>query len=402
MEIRPIISAMLRNKTGAILVALQVAFTLAIVVNASFIIVKRLQFINRDSGMAVENMLVLQTMGFAADYDHEVSVRDDRLRLLDIPGVKSAIWTQQVPLSGGGSAEGFRVDPDPEAQREGGNYYFMHSDALETLGVNLIRGRDFNENDHFVRPSNSNAFPDVAIITQALEEKLFGEGVDSVGKSLYDDVGHPITVVGVIEKMHGAWVSWDGLEQVVLFPGLQMGNFSRFLVSADPADVPGLVDTIEDTLARASDSRIVRQVQPFAEIVARSYSRDRAMAIVLAVVIVLLVIITTLGIIGLASFTVRQRTKQIGTRRAVGARKLDIVRYFLTENYLITTIGVVLGSVLTVALNFYLAQEFELERLHPFYLPTGIIILWVLGLLAVLGPARRASNISPAIATRTV
>ncbi|MEM7283746.1 MAG: FtsX-like permease family protein, partial [Pseudomonadota bacterium] len=383
MEIRPIISAMLRNKTGAVLVALQVAFTLAIVVNATFIIVKRMEFVSRDSGMQVDNLIVLETMGFAADYDHESSLKEDRQRLANIPGVKSAIWTQQVPVSGGGSAEGFRSESDPDAQREGGNYYFMHNDALETLGVKLVRGRNFNEGDIFIRPDGSNVFPDVAIITQAMEEKLFGEGVDAVGKSIFDDVSHPITVIGVIEKMHGAWVSWDGLEQVVLFPGMTMGNFSRFMVSAEPEDVAGLVDTIENDLAQSSDSRIVRRVRPFSEIVDRSYSRDRAMAIVLGFVIVLLVVITTLGIIGLASFTVRQRTKQIGTRRAVGARKLDIVRYFLTENYLITTLGVILGAALTIGLNFYLAQEFELERLHPLYLPLGIVGLWILGLLAV-------------------
>jgi putative ABC transport system permease protein len=126
------------------------------------------------------------------------------------------------------------------------------------------------------------------------------------------------------------------------------------------------------------------------------------MAIVLGVVVLLLIIVTGLGIVGLAAYTVRQRTKQVGTRRAVGARRGDILVYFLTENWLMTTAGVVAGVVLALLLNYYLATEYSLDKLDPVYLPAGILAMWLLGLLAVLGPAQRATRISPAVATRTV
>lgn len=402
MEIRPILSAMLRNKTGAVLVALQVAFTLAIVVNSTFIIVKRLEFMNRDNGMDVDNIIVFQTMGFAADYNHETSLKEDRRRVAELAGVKNVTWTHQVPLSGGGSAEGFRSKLDDEVDRTVGNYYYMNEDAAKTLGVNIIKGRDFTVDDLVVMPENSNAFPKAALVTTAMEAKLFPDEKEAVGKTMYDDAGNPIQIVGVIEKMHGAWINWSELDQVVIFPGLRSGTFSNFMASVEPGTVESLVDTVEQTLAQADKTRIVRRVRPFSEIVANSYSRDRAMAIVLSFVILLLLIITTLGVIGLASFTVKQRTKQIGTRRAVGAKKIDIVRYFLTENWLITTIGVVLGAGMTVGFNMFLVQEYQLEPLNPVYVPVGILLVWVLGLIAVLGPARRASNIPPAVATRTV
>ena len=138
------------------------------------------------------------------------------------------------------------------------------------------------------------------------------------------------------------------------------------------------------------------------EVAARSYEDDRAMAVVLSSVVGLLIMITALGIIGLASFSVKTRTKQIGTRRAVGARKLDIIRYFLLENWMITSFGVAAGALLAVALNYVLVTEFELDKLNPFYVPAGILGLWFLGLLSVLGPARKAAAIPPAVATRTV
>jgi putative ABC transport system permease protein len=129
---------------------------------------------------------------------------------------------------------------------------------------------------------------------------------------------------------------------------------------------------------------------------------DRGMDIVLAVVVALMVAVTGVGIVGLASFAVRQRTKQIGTRRALGARRRDIVRYFILENWMITTVGVMVGSVLALGVNAWMVASFELQRLDPLYVPAGILALWLLGLSAVAGPARKAASISPAIATRTI
>ena len=126
------------------------------------------------------------------------------------------------------------------------------------------------------------------------------------------------------------------------------------------------------------------------------------MTILLMSTVFLLVSITGLGIIGLASFAVRQRTKQIGTRRAVGATRGDIMRYFMIENLLVTTLGVIVGGVLAVAFNIWLVNEYSLEKLDLLYIPMGVVTLWILGQMAVLVPAIKASGIAPAIATRSV
>ena len=120
------------------------------------------------------------------------------------------------------------------------------------------------------------------------------------------------------------------------------------------------------------------------------------------VVIALLLGIAALGIFGLAAFNVSTRTKQIGTRRAVGARRMDILRYFLVENWLITSAASCSGCVLALVLGYWLSTTFELPRLKLYYLVAGVVVLWAVGLAAALVPARRASLVSPAIATRTV
>ena len=134
----------------------------------------------------------------------------------------------------------------------------------------------------------------------------------------------------------------------------------------------------------------------------QSYAGDSLMAVTLSTVTGLVLVFSALGIFGLATFNVNTRTRQIGTRRAVGARKRDIVRYFMTENWIITTLGVVVGCCLALAAGFWLSTQFQLPRLDLYYLIGGVLGLWLVGQLAAWQPSRKAAKVSPAMATRTV
>ncbi|HWG67121.1 MAG TPA: FtsX-like permease family protein, partial [Rhodanobacteraceae bacterium] len=129
---------------------------------------------------------------------------------------------------------------------------------------------------------------------------------------------------------------------------------------------------------------------------------DHAMTGMLASVILAVLLITGLGIVGLASFWVAQRRKQIGIRRALGATRADIVHYFQTENFLIVTFGILAGMLLAYGLSLLLMMHYELPRLPWVYLPIGAIALWLIGQAAVLGPALRAAAVPPVVATRSV
>ncbi len=134
----------------------------------------------------------------------------------------------------------------------------------------------------------------------------------------------------------------------------------------------------------------------------RSYQADRNMAIFLVTVTALLGRVTALGIFALATFNVNMRTRQIGTRRAIGARKADIVRYFMVENWLVTTAGVLLGAALALGVGYSLSRAYQLPRLDLYYLVGGVVALWATGQVAAWQPSRRAAKISPSVATRTV
>jgi putative ABC transport system permease protein len=147
---------------------------------------------------------------------------------------------------------------------------------------------------------------------------------------------------------------------------------------------------------------LIKDMRSIQESRERSYRGHTAMIKILSTVMVILTIVTGLGIVGLASFSVNQRKKQIGTRRALGASQAAIVRYFMLENFLISTVGVILGAALTIGLNIILVNVFSLDRIDWFYIPVGMAVLWMVGQAAVYGPAKKAANIPPALATRTV
>jgi putative ABC transport system permease protein len=180
------------------------------------------------------------------------------------------------------------------------------------------------------------------------------------------------------------------------------GSRTRYLVRAEPGRRDEVMKAVEQKMSEANPSRIIGKVRTIEQVRKEAYDGDRAMAIILAAVIIALLTITALGIVGMASFWVAQRTKQIGTRRALGATKFDILRYFQTENFIITTLGLLVGGVLAYALSLWLMHAYQSPRLPWYYVPVGFVCLWLLGQAAVLGPALRASRVPPAVATRSV
>jgi putative ABC transport system permease protein len=402
MEIRPICSAMLRNKTGVILVGMQIALTLAVVANALFIIMQRVEKIGRPPGIDSDNTIFIQSYGFDANYDQRLTIQRDLELLRQEPGVQAAAVASAVPMSGSGSSSGYTAAPDPEKGTVSANYYEVDEQIVAALGVRLAQGRTFNAMEIQYSPDSSNSdFVPSVIITRDMARALFGDA-PALGRNLYDHLGHSAVVVGVIENMLGAWVDWDKLTNVILLPRVPSGQLARYVVRAKPGMRDELIVRLEKKLAEADTKRAINYVRPHTEFAERSYRGDSRMVSFLLVIVVLMVAVTALGIVGLASFQVSVRTKQIGTRRAVGARRSDIIRYFMVENWLLTSAGVLAGTLLAFGFGHWLSSEYSLPRLQPMYVLGGMLALWLLGQIAVFMPARRAAAIPPAVATRTV
>jgi putative ABC transport system permease protein len=374
-----------------------------VLVNAVYVVKQRVEKIGRPSGMDTANMIWVASAGFAKEYDYDASWRDDIATLRGLPGVKAASLFSNIPLSGGGSSNGFQVRPGEVTPKETvlGNNYDVDEQAIAALGVKLIAGRPFEAHE-ILPPSETFEMSPQAIVTQAFAKEMFPKDPNPLGKTFYDGLSKPITIVGIIEHMHGAWVGWDKLDNVVLFPRIKSGPTAIYLVRTEPGRRDSVMREIEAKLGDSNPGRLLRWVRPFDYFIHQSYLDDRNMAIFLVSVTSALLAITALGIFGLATFNVSTRIRQIGTRRAVGARRFDIVRHFLVENWMVTTAGVVVGCGAALAVGYWISVKYELPRLDLYYLVGGVFTIWLIGLFAAWQPARRASAISPAVASRTV
>ena len=401
MGIRPILSALLRNRAGAILVAVQIALTLAIVVNAVYVTKLRVEKVGRPTGIDDQNIFSFSATGFEKDYDFFGMVREDLALMRQMPGVVDAAPIQQVPLSGSGSSTGFYSLPDKKGEESPAAYYPTDEHGVNTLGVKLSGGATFDPNTVEFRKKDAQGFPPTAIISQGLASALFPKQ-NALGKTFYDDQSKPYRIVGVIEHMHGAWVGWDKVDRVMISPLVGPGPGIRYIVRVNPGEIDRVMTAVETAVRKRDPNRVVGKLRKMSEGKKSSYAGDSLMAVTLSVVTGLVLVFSALGIFGLATFNVNNRTRQIGTRRAVGARRSDIVSYFLAENWLVTTAGVVLGCILALSAGFWLSTQYQLPRMQLYYLVGGVLGLWALGQLAVWQPALRAARVSPAMATRNV
>ena len=411
MQIRPILATLRKHKLTAILLTLQVAFTCAIVCNVAFMIARRMQRVSTSTGIAEKELSVIHVSGIGKSVNPWARHQADLATLRMIAGVQSAVAVSySLPLNQSESSYG--TCPSKEALDRAMQLMSMQGTScvepsvydgsqglLKTLGLDLVAGRDFRANE-FVVGQNT---PPVAIISHALAKHLF-PGQNALGKDLY--VGKRVVrVVGIVKRLlrpnlHGPGTNYLSM----IWPQLPNGSSVTYVLRSAPKDRRRVLDAARAALLKADPSRIISQkdMQTYSQTRAQYFQRDTTMIGLLLASALGLLFVTALGITGLASFWVQQRTRSIGIRRAIGATRGDILRYFQTENFLIVTLGVVLGVLLAVGLNLLLMKHYELPRLPLWYLPVGAAVLWLLGQLAVLAPALRASRVPPVVATRSV
>ena len=244
--------------------------------------------------------------------------------------------------------------------------------------------------------------PAALIVSQALATKLFPNG-DALGKSIYlADYKQKAPIIGIVERLQQPWISVRNqkVEYAMLQPYRYVEQYSDYVVRAKPGQLTAAMKSAEKLLLGINRGRINDKTRTMAETRRRAYRDDRGLAVILGVVSVVLLIVTAFGIIGVTTFWVSQRRRQIGIRRAMGASRTAILRYFQAENLMIATAGSVLGVLLALTLNVLMAGKFEMARLNVGSTAVAAIIVVLLGQIAVLWPALRAAAISPVVAIR--
>jgi putative ABC transport system permease protein len=402
VTLRPILSTLRRHKTAAALIVLQIALTCAIVSNAVFLIEQRLTRMNAPSGLAESELLRIRIDSIQRDEQADAHTLQDLTTLRRLPGVRSATMISQVPFGSNSSDTGIQLKPDQASDSLRVSFYLVDESALDTLGLHLVEGRGFTADDILLQSAlehDPDAKIPVALLDQASATALF-PGRSAVGQLIYVLGSVPTRVVGVVERLIPPQPQRYVVDHSLLMPVRTTYRSGSYLLRVDPAQQAAVLPQAVDALRALSTQRIVREQRPYVELRQAFFRQDRWMAALLVAVCVALLVVTALGIVGLASFWVQQRTRMIGVRRALGATRAQIVGYFQVENLLLSGIGIVLGGAAAVGINQLLMQHYELPRLPWLYLPVGAAVLVALGQLAVLGPARRAAALPPAAVMR--
>ena len=424
MQIRPIIATLRKHRLTATLLALQVAFTCAIVCNAVFLIVQRVDRITVPSGLDEGSLSVVTVDDLQVKAGSEALSlhKADVAALRRLPGVESAAIISNVPFSQSWHSSGGCTSLDAvQAVKKAhsidvpgcasADVYTGGPGMLRTLGVKLVAGRDFRADEYLPGKTDGPVDFPAIIVTRAFAERLYPAHPDHVvGRVVYYGgngimLGHGTPIVGVVAHLHCANFGNTGSDdQSVLLPVEPIGGRGKFALRSKPSDRARVIKEASAALVKQKPDRQLSasDAQTYAHIRSDYFRRDATMVDLLLAAVLGLSFVTALGITGLASFWVQQRTRTIGIRRAIGATRGDILRYFQTENFMIVTFGVLVGVALAIGLNLLLMEHYELPRLPLWYLPVGAVVLWVLGQLAVLAPALRASRVPPVVATRSV
>jgi putative ABC transport system permease protein len=401
LNLRPMLSALVRNRTGAILVALEIAIALAVMVNAAWIVAQRIQQIEQPSGLDEHDIFTMGVAALTSQSNLGSAQLEDLAYLRSLPGVVAATATSSVPLTSYG--QGNSISRDPGQQARAINIRSMQADeqVLKTLGVHIVAGRSFSAMD--IRPLTKNyspTYPEV-LVTEALARELFPHE-NALGKPVYGGDDTPMTIIGITSNFIPSVYPTPSYDAVI-YPQTP-GNYGNYclLVRTLPGKTAALMRTAQRHLAASNPQRVVFMANTLSYYRQLLDAENRDVAIFLTLVTALILSVTCLGIFGLTTFNVSARTKQIGTMRAVGARKRDIVTHFLVENAIVLSVGALVGCTLALGVGYWLSDQYQLPRLDLHFLAIGVLALAVIGQLAAWQPARRAASVPPSVATRTV
>jgi putative ABC transport system permease protein len=407
-----IIKPLLHQRLMPLLVIVQVAIAVAIACNALFLLQQKLRPIMAPEGVGQpDHLIVVWQVASRGKPFAPTRLRNVQAALQALPGVSAVTAAGSFPMARQAKMSGTVIGMQTGVQANAAVY--IGDNLLRTLDLKLVAGRDFSAAEKAVNNKEVFAETGPTIITQALADKLFPDG-HALGQRLSlgkKSNAEKYTVVGVIAHLmrndFGSGQDHD-LDYTLLAPGIPgqwpIPTFGvRVAASADPQQV---MKSVKQVIKRMLGPDLVHGISPhyqtYDQLRHDALAQARAAVWLLAGVCLIVLIVTAAGIMGLTSYWVGQRRRQIGIRRALGARRRNILHDLQWENLLVVGVGVLLGLAAAYGINLWLMHHYELSRLPWQYLPIGAALLLALGQLAVLAPALRAANVPPVVATRSV
>ncbi|MGH7936908.1 MAG: FtsX-like permease family protein, partial [Chthoniobacterales bacterium] len=385
------------------LVAAQVGLSVVLLAGAALLVASFVRLSNQEAGFNPKGLWTGTVLLPAARYPDDPAIARflDRLQaeLKTTPGIEAAAMTDGLPLTGNSSASPYARaagNPLPLNQRPLGLTRAISPGLLQTLGIPLLAGRDFNEGDGVGKPL-------VVLLSKATAQRLF-PNENPIGKQMWfgtdNNTGYLTEIIGVVGDVRS--LKLDQKNDVEFYrPFAQRTSPFMWVVVKTNAKVEATTRLVKSALGKIDSSIPIIQPSSMEEIVSQSLGQRRLTMALLGGFAGIALLLAMVGIYGAVACTVEQRTGEIGVRMALGAQTRDVLRLVIRQGMSPVLIGLVIGLAAALALGRLLTtQLYEVSATNPLFLAGTAALLATVGLIACLIPARRATLVNPIEALR--
>ncbi len=389
------------NRLRHALVASEVALALVVLSGAGLMIKSMTRLMGVDPGLNPKNVLTMfmsvpQEIIYNGPPDLPRYCQDLTEHIGAVPGVVSVGAVAHLPFEGN-AGRGFQIEGQPPAdpgKMPGASYSVACPGYFQTMGIPILKGREFTDQDTLTAPG-------VIVINESMA-KRFWPNEDAIGKAirLGGSSGPRLTVVGIAGD-----VRFQGLDspsrRQFFRPYMQAGWPIMNVVVRTISAPAGFTPSVKKAIADVLPDRPVTGVESMEEVVHNSTGSRRLPMLLLSVFSVLALVLAAVGIVGVVSHSVVQRTHEIGIRMALGARALDVLRLMVSGNMAWVVVGLAIGAGGSAGLTRLLSgMLYDVRPLDPWVLGSVSLLLAGVALLASYLPARRAARIDPISALR--
>ena len=384
-----------KSRSRSILITAEVALSLVLLIGAGLMVKSFGKLLSVDPGFSVERLMVFDVAPSFSEEARQIGFYQQLLQRLEtLPGVESVGAVSRLPLSGGNSARGFRI-PGREIEYNG-DVRIGSADYFRTMGIPLLKGRSFNPQDV------SGSVP-VAIVNEALASTVF-PGEDPLGKYLteYGPRDKTLQIVGVVGNVRHQ--ALDVAPRAELYQPIAQAGWPRmfFAVRTAAGNPLALAPAVQAAVASVDKNVALGNVRTMEDLVARSLAQRRFTMLLLTIFAGIALALAAIGLYGVMSYTVAQRTREIGIRMALGAQRADVLKLVVRHGMILTAAGVAIGLAASFGFTRLIANLLYGVGATDAVTFAGLsLLLLAVALLACWLPARRASGVDPVIALRS-
>jgi len=323
-----------------------------------------------------------------------------------IPGVRRVAWGSIMPLDGSFFTQPFAIvgdPPKPIGSREVANYHMVSPAYFETLGIPIVAGRGFTAADRSDSPA-------VALVSEAFVEQHL-KGRNPIGMRLeltkmrrvseVPAVEPPVEIVGVVRQVKVAAAETQAQPQVYVPLAQNRWWIASLVVQPERGDAAALAGPVRAALARVDRDRVLARVRTMATITEEATARQRFRAVLVGAFAALALLLAMVGVFGVLSRSVQQRTREFGVRIALGASRQSVIGLVLGHATRITLAGLMVGLALAAMLGRLMAALiYPIAPSDPLTFVAVPIVASLTALVACVAPAWRATRVDPATAFR--